>query len=351
MKIREQKGITLIALVVTIIVLLILAGISIGAITGDNGIIKQAQNAKDDTQYQQWEEQIDTAIIDAESKNRDTTMDDVIEELINKKVINDESQVDKETGTITTNEPSYVIEDKLADYVVIYAEDTLKAGDYVNYVDKNGTTRLCCVLWDKSSGYGTQIITMDTVEDVTLGDNDPTVTGDTNFEKAKNSYNNAITTLNEKAMNYLNTTYASDARCVGSVPNDKNSEATDYYISEDSYMSPYNGLFKNGDNNFRLDRNQMLDLRISKIGKTYWLASRRASNETGTANAFYIYVVSYDSPSGYETTDVLAGVRSEDGTTYCYSSTYGLRPVFTLKSEAQITGGEGTEENPYTLGI
>ena len=115
---RRERGITLIALVITIIVLLILAGISIGAITGDNGIIKQAQNAKDDTQYAQWEEQIDVAIIDAESKNRDTTMDDVIEELINKEVINDESQVDKETGTITTNEPSYVIEDKLNDYIV-----------------------------------------------------------------------------------------------------------------------------------------------------------------------------------------------------------------------------------------
>ena len=42
----REKGITLIALIVTIIVLLILAGITIGAITGDNGIINQAQSAK-----------------------------------------------------------------------------------------------------------------------------------------------------------------------------------------------------------------------------------------------------------------------------------------------------------------
>lgn len=350
MNLRKEKGITLIALVITIVVLLILAGISIKAITGDNGIINQTQNAKDDTQYQQWEEQIDVAIINAEGKNRDTTMDDVIDELINKGIIDDESQVDKETGTITTNEPSYVIEDKLADYVVIYAENQLEAGDYVNYVDKNGITRLCCVLWDKSSGYGVQIITMDTVEDVTLGDNDSTATGNTKFEKAKNSYNNAISTLNNKAMEYLNTTYASDARCVGSVPNDKNSEAIDYYISEDSYMSPYNGLFKNGDSNLRVDRSQMITLGISKIGKNYWLASRRASNEGGTANAFYILMIPYNTV-GYETTSVLAGVRSEDGNTYSYSQTYGFRPVFTLKSETQITGGEGTKNNPYSLGI
>ena len=40
---RNQKGITLIALVVTIVVLLILAGVSIGTLTGDNGIIGQAR--------------------------------------------------------------------------------------------------------------------------------------------------------------------------------------------------------------------------------------------------------------------------------------------------------------------
>ena len=42
---KKQKGITLIALVITIIVLLILAGISISLVFGENGILKQAQNA------------------------------------------------------------------------------------------------------------------------------------------------------------------------------------------------------------------------------------------------------------------------------------------------------------------
>ena len=37
---KEEKGITLIALVVTVIVLLILAGVSIAILTGDNGNVK-----------------------------------------------------------------------------------------------------------------------------------------------------------------------------------------------------------------------------------------------------------------------------------------------------------------------
>ena len=46
---RSQKGITLIALVITIIVLLILAGVSIAMLTGQNGILTRANNAKEDT--------------------------------------------------------------------------------------------------------------------------------------------------------------------------------------------------------------------------------------------------------------------------------------------------------------
>ena len=112
----KNKGITLIALVVTIVILLILASISIGALTGDNGIIDQAHTAKEDTEIASWEEQIDLAIIDVEKKHREPTLDDVKEELKNKGIINDYSQVDKD-GVITTNDPVYKIVGKLDDYV------------------------------------------------------------------------------------------------------------------------------------------------------------------------------------------------------------------------------------------
>ena len=45
-KIKQESGITLIALVVTIVVLLILAGVTINAVFSDSGIIKKAQNAQ-----------------------------------------------------------------------------------------------------------------------------------------------------------------------------------------------------------------------------------------------------------------------------------------------------------------
>ena len=52
-----KKGITLIALVITIIVLLILAGVSIAMLTGDNGILNRATEAKNKTEQAQKDEE------------------------------------------------------------------------------------------------------------------------------------------------------------------------------------------------------------------------------------------------------------------------------------------------------
>ena len=54
---KHQKGVTLVALVVTIIALIILAGVSINMLVGDNGIITQAQRAKENTELAQAEEE------------------------------------------------------------------------------------------------------------------------------------------------------------------------------------------------------------------------------------------------------------------------------------------------------
>lgn len=52
----KERGITLIALVITIIVLLILAGVTIATLTGENGILTRASEARDKTEEAQEEE-------------------------------------------------------------------------------------------------------------------------------------------------------------------------------------------------------------------------------------------------------------------------------------------------------
>ncbi|MCI9413128.1 MAG: hypothetical protein HFJ31_01215 [Clostridia bacterium] len=56
-KYKNNNGITLVALVVTIVVLLILAGITIVYVFGENGIFKLAQEAKDETDQAKNDEQ------------------------------------------------------------------------------------------------------------------------------------------------------------------------------------------------------------------------------------------------------------------------------------------------------
>ena len=68
-KTKQVKGITLIALVVTIIVLLILAGVSISMLTGDKGILGQANNAKKQTEISSEKEAIQLTMINKEVSN------------------------------------------------------------------------------------------------------------------------------------------------------------------------------------------------------------------------------------------------------------------------------------------
>ena len=72
---KSTNGITIIALVITIIVLLILAGVSIAMLTGKNGILTQAQNAKIATETKNAEEKVNLAVKAAMLKSKKGKLD------------------------------------------------------------------------------------------------------------------------------------------------------------------------------------------------------------------------------------------------------------------------------------
>lgn len=80
---KNNKGITLVALIVTVIILLILAGISVSILTGDNGIIKQAGNVKNESKKTDVIEKIQTMLVKAAKNNKyvSITEKDITEEL------------------------------------------------------------------------------------------------------------------------------------------------------------------------------------------------------------------------------------------------------------------------------
>ena len=67
--VKKQTGITLIALVITIIVLLILAGVSIATLTGNNGILKQANQAKENNNREAAKEKVQVEALGSISKD------------------------------------------------------------------------------------------------------------------------------------------------------------------------------------------------------------------------------------------------------------------------------------------
>ena len=86
---KQEKGITLIALVVTIVVLLILAGISIGMLTGENGIIGQSKEAKESTEISQEKEIVNMAAVQAAGKDKygnvtKNNLQDALDEIVGK---------------------------------------------------------------------------------------------------------------------------------------------------------------------------------------------------------------------------------------------------------------------------
>ena len=70
---KEQKGVTLIALVITIIVLLILAGVSIAMLTGDNGILTKASNSNETNSIAQIKEDVSLAVSEIMANKADPT--------------------------------------------------------------------------------------------------------------------------------------------------------------------------------------------------------------------------------------------------------------------------------------
>lgn len=110
---RNEKGITLVALVVTIIVLLILAGVSLSLVAGGNGIINKAATAQDKTIAGSAKEQ-------AELKLAELVADYYEEKYVYQNL----------TSTIT-NKKDYIVSKVTASGVNI--------GDYTMKVEASGT--------------------------------------------------------------------------------------------------------------------------------------------------------------------------------------------------------------------
>ncbi len=152
LKVEESKGITLIALVITIIVLLILAGVSIATLTGENGILTKANEAKIKTEKAGTYEQVEVQVAGSFDSNGEIDIEDLNKNLRNNisgiiyngNELSEENKIKNLPARLTVDGYEITID---IDGRVILVEDILTAdsitsldyGAYVNYeIDING---------------------------------------------------------------------------------------------------------------------------------------------------------------------------------------------------------------------
>ncbi len=103
---NNKKGITLIALVVTVVVLIILAGVSISTLTGDNGIIKQSKLATEETSEKVAREEIKRIVTEYELTSRSQTLEEFLKTKIPDRI---DSVINNGDGTLTVTRSGYAI--------------------------------------------------------------------------------------------------------------------------------------------------------------------------------------------------------------------------------------------------
>ena len=112
MKTKEIKGITLITLAITIVVLIILAGVSINAVIGDDGIIRKAQNSANLTKEAELKEAINRTILEFYLTNDYETLEDFLKAKVTEGKIDSVTKNADGTLTVKKGEYSVTVENK-----------------------------------------------------------------------------------------------------------------------------------------------------------------------------------------------------------------------------------------------
>ena len=109
--VKNRNGITLLALIITVIILVILAGVGISAINSGN-IFENATNVVEQSKIASKKEEIELVIINKMKNSvREITIDKIMEALEKKGII-DEGNSNEETGQVKTNPDGYIYEIK-----------------------------------------------------------------------------------------------------------------------------------------------------------------------------------------------------------------------------------------------
>ena len=362
-ELRNIKGITLIGLAITIIIIIIISGVTMAVLLGNNGLIKNVNEAVFKDKVVKYKENVELFIISKTINNQSDF--DIAEYNYNytniEQVISDIDEEDKSkfeiqkgkfvySGTSEeelsialscgVQEKTYTILERIKhkfsdNQKIIYVDYKKEDGQY--YLDEEGNKLQWVVLYsgEEKDSKGNllnkgnvEIISSTSAKNIIL--------------EGKEGFKDAIEILNKEAEKYLNLNSIA-VRSVGSLPSNYAhlSKIEEKYIKYYAGTQAFKGLTSSHHN---IDYNQMKKLGIEKIGNEYWLASRRLYNPKDNSH-YRIYAIS---TIGRVIDKTLYNMKEED---YAYSntSTLGFRPVIAINPSTEIISGKGTVNQPYQL--
>lgn len=174
---KNQKGITLIALVVTIVVLLILAGVSIAMLGGENGLITRAQEAAEETRGASVEEERDlwkaNQYLDDYASGSSESLQELIDRLVEQglltedekdEILGNEEKGIEATGQVTIGSKTIVFGTAGKTLVQAFKDGEIEVGDYItDYNQKLKNSSASVSVTEEETGHaGTQTYRVDT---------------------------------------------------------------------------------------------------------------------------------------------------------------------------------------------
>ena len=360
---KNSKGITLVALVITIIILLILAGISISALT-NTGIFQKAKEAK---------QKSDDAALD-----QNTKLDEYENELDKYLPKQNENSLAKavKVGDYIEYKP-----DKLDDNALATLKNNLK-----NYSGASDNTTNSAIARDDSLRWRVLDIDEKTGAVRLIS---ATPTSSTVTLEGYNGYNNAVKLLDDACSTLYNSKLATKVQnlkiedITKHMTTQPTEDTTEYHpeninypkileqeknqtvvksttenklevSSQSIFVTGYDtsatSTLKNNywyktmsANDFDGENKEMYYKLFIKNGEenydTYWMSSR-CVNANSNGAIFYVRLVA----SGF--VDAYGLYISYDGEG---SSGFAFRPVITLNSNVQVTSGDGSERTPFEI--
>lgn len=381
---RNISGITLITLVITIIVLLILAAVSIATLTGENGLLTKAGDAKEETRGASVQEAIDLWKINktADELSETATAQSkkaLLDDLVDQKLLTGSERTQLEAGeTIQIGSRQITLGED-----AILAEE-VKVGDYIKYGDKltiqsyptdiNETGYTTSQTFETNNSMLWRVINIKSNGEVEIVAVSNTLATDGNtglYLKGQTGFLNAETVLKNLCEKLYSSTNYGTARSIkvedinnltGFNPETSDWDEKDYYINNRTKTYTSGGPFwdKNSntfqtpssDNSITVENtyyyytvNEDMPLYDTLIAESktytgdysetnyplfYWLGSRCANaNDNGAY--FDVRAVDSGDVNSWHLFNADTGSYTDEGGGAC-----AVRPVVTLKSTVQI---------------